>query len=459
MSEEWNEEDEFVDADNAEEATEEVSKTLPEGVMQRITAQAERTNKTVEEVTTRYIEYIKTNHECDDPYSEDEDLLIDWSESAFIVDRSTGSGGGGGETFLGSIIGVGDKKVDRLENLRSMYIKQYTDDPTQMIESGRLGVYTDTSADGKLANWRLHTDQEAQDTDTPTSEAPPFAFRADGKWVTFVSKNGRKAYSSTRMGRYLWFLGNNEKDFMDGKLELWRLDVTDDNADAVYQIGHPCRIKVRLPRENAPDYLKDVLQTNRNFAESIEYTDAFLDDEERHLVHPNMMWMDTSEAFVDSNGKGHGMYVPLAELAEAYDTRSRTFEGRDGQQGRAGPLVFTKGTVSRMSTEPMQSDYDQEGYTFSMSLTNTTLSDEITCWISNAAERGGEPFMAGWGEEAIPYAERSTVLVFGRIGMRVKDGKSTPRMNVYGVYADPRRARRRIGGGDTSVDQFKEGGE
>jgi len=445
MSEEWNEEDEFVDADS----TEEVSQTLPDGVMERINAQAERTNKSVEVVTEQYLNYIKDEFGCENPYEQDEDLLEDWAESCFVVHRSSG-GGGGGVTFLGSIIGIGDKKNDRLENLRALYIREFSNDPAQMIDSGRLGVYTDV--DGK---WRLLTDQEPQDTEQSTEEAPEYAFRADGKWVTFVSKNGRKPYSSTRMGRYLWFLGNEESDFMKGKLELWRLDATNDNADAVYQLGRSCRIKARLPRENAPDFLKDVLETNNNFAESIEYTDTFLDEDDRYVMHPNIYWMDKSEAF----GDGHNMYVPLDGLAEAYDTRSRTFEGRDGKQGRAGPLVFTKGTVCRMSTEPRENEYDQEGYNFSMSLTTTSMSDEITCWISNAAERGGEPFMAGWGEDGIPYAERSTVLVFGRIGMRVADGKSTPRLNVYGVYADPQRARRRVGGGDTSVDQFKGGDE
>ena len=28
-------------------------------------------------------------------------------------------------------------------------------------------------------------------------------------------------------------------------------------------------------------------------------------------------------------------------------------------------------------------------------------------------------------------------------------------MNVYGVYADPRRGRRRVDGGDTGLEQFK----
>ena len=124
MSEEWNEEDEFVDADS----TEEVSQTLPDGVMER-----------VEAVTEQYLNYIKDEFGCENPYEQDEDLLEDWAESCFVVHRSSG-GGGGGVTFLGSIIGIGDKKNDRLENLRALYIREFSNDPAQMIDSGRLGV-------------------------------------------------------------------------------------------------------------------------------------------------------------------------------------------------------------------------------------------------------------------------------------------------------------------------------
>ena len=436
MSEEWKKEDEFE------------VKSLPLGVIERIEAQAKRTKKDVDEVAAAYLSYIKDEFGCDDPYSEDEDLLIDWSESAFVTQRRSGSGSAGSSVaFVGCFVGVGDKKNDRMDWRRRRAIEDFSNDPAQAIESGRLGVY----AKVEPGVWQLHTSGEPVTTDQPTSEPPQYAFKSDGKWVTFVSQQGQRPYPSVRMGRYLYFLGNEENKFVNNSdIELWRVDATDLAADAAYQIGRPCRIQVRLPGEKVSENFKDVLGTNNNFVETIEYTDAFVSEDVRPLLHPNLYW--SSEDF-------HDMYVPLNELAEAYDARSRTFEGRDGSTGTAGPLVFTKGTVSRMSTEPRESEFDQEGFNFSMSLTSTNMTDEVMCWIPFASERGGDPFGAGWGEEAFPYAERSTVLVFGRVGMRVSDGTARPKMNVFGVFADPRRGRRRADGGDTGLDQFKESDE
>lgn len=437
MSEEWNEEDEFVSA----------GKTLPDGVLERIKAQAERTKKSVEETTKQYLDFIKAEWNCDDPYSEDEDLLLDWAESAFVTMRRTGSGASGSTTsFVGCFVGVADKRADRMEWRRRRAIEDFTNDPAQIIESGRLGVYAEQ--DGK---WQLLTSGEPVLTDLSTDQAPEYAFKADGKWVTFVTTMGQRPYPSVRMGRYLYFLGNEEGEFVNnGNISLWRVDATDDAADAEYQIGRPCRIQVRLPGEKVSENFKDVLGTNANFLDTIEYTDTFVNEDVRPLLKPSVFWL---------NSDFHDMYVPIDELGEAYDTRSRSFEGRDGNTGTAGPLVFTKGTVSRMSSEPRESEYDQEGYNYSLSLTHGTLTDDVTGWISFGSARGGDPFSAGWGEESFPYAERSTVLVFGRIGMRVSDGKARPKLNIFGVYADPRRGRRRADGGDTGLDQFKDGDE
>ena len=136
--------------------------------MERIKAQAERTKKSVEEVTETYLSYIKDEFGCDDPYSEDEDLLIDWSESAFVTQRRSGSGSAGtGVAFVGCFVGIGDKKNDRMDWRRRRAIEDFSNDPAQAIESGRLGVYTE--ADGK---WRLLTSGDPVDTDQSTSEPP-----------------------------------------------------------------------------------------------------------------------------------------------------------------------------------------------------------------------------------------------------------------------------------------------
>jgi len=64
-----------------------------------------------------------------------------------------------------------------------------------------------------------------------------------------------------------------------------------------------------------------------------------------------------------------------------------------------------------------------------------------------------DPFTTGGGKE-FPYGEKSTVYVFGRIGMRTVDGLSTPKITAHGIFGDWRRCRQRATGGDTGVGQF-----
>lgn len=423
-------------------------KALPDGVMERITAQAERTKQSVEDVEKEYLEYIAKEFGCDDPYAEDDEtLLIDWTESAFVTMRRSSGGGGDATTFVGCFLGVGEKKNDRMENLRKRNIQDYAKDHAQIIESGRLGAWE--NKDGK---WYLNTSEGQKETDAPVDETPPYAFKADGDWVSFVSKVGKNPYPSIRQGRYMYFLGNEESKFVnEGLLEVWRVDVTNDDADMDIDIGRPVRISVRPPRENAPDSMKDVLGTNSNFSSTLSYTDDFVTEENKPLLNPSNLWL---------NDDYHDLHVPIEELLEAFEAKSRMIEFADGRKVKSGPLVITKGTITRMSTEPRESQYDQEGYNFSMSITSKAYNDdEIMCWIPGAVGNQASPFKAGWDDEKYSFAERSTVLIFGRLKMRVRDGVSSPQINAFGVYGDPLRVRRRATGGDTSVDQFKGGDE
>ena len=115
-----------------------------------------------------------------------------------------------------------------------------------------------------------------------------------------------------------------------------------------------------------------------------------------------------------------------------------------------------------MSSEPRDNQYDEDGRGYSLTLTNSALVSEygvksqsnVMCWIGSACKDLTNPFVAFNGEEAIPYAEKSNVLVCGRIGIKRVDGVDLPSLKVMGVYTEERRIRKRQGGGDTSEGQF-----
>ena len=232
------------------------------------------------------------------------------------------------------------------------------------------------------------------------------------------------------------------------------MDCTDDNRNHEVRVGVPCKIQVRMPTTELNAF-KDILNTNMNFWDTVEYTNDFVDEGVKRYLNPFTYW--TNEDFVDE------MFVDLESLGEAYEANVRTFEGADGRQGKVGPIVFTKGIVNRMSPEGRESEYDESGRSYSLSLTSsklqrvngTGIGSDITVWVSGACNDLSHPFHFEEEDgEKWPYAERSPVLVCGRLAMSSRDGQMIPNIKAMGVFASARRSRRGQRGGNTGSEQF-----
>ena len=423
------------------------NKELPEEVMERLNKHSERTGDSIKDVVKHYEEFIATYHGCDDWTDEDEDLLIDWAEQCFTqLRRGTAGGGANTVNFVGHFIGVDGTKRDRRAGMVSRATREFTLDNKAAVDGGRVGVY---EKEGSF--WRIRTNQGVQETNEPVEEPPTLGFKADNQYICLLGMTTGRPMMPVMFGRHYYFLGNEESKF-ESEILMWRVDGVANSVDMDVKIGEPCRIKVRPPNEDADERFKDVLGTNAGFEESIEYTDDFVDEHERKLLHPHK-FLATSTF--------HEYYTPLESLSDTYNEKVRTFE-INGEEGRAGPIVITKGTVSRLNTEPRESPYDETGRNFVMSLSNVALQSmhgqgrkaEVSCWISGACHDLSSPFIARKGGEEIEWAEKSTVIAIGRIGISVQDGEEVPKLNVFGVYADHRRIRRRQDGGDTSMGQF-----
>jgi hypothetical protein len=65
------------------------------------------------------------------------------------------------------------------------------------------------------------------------------------------------------------------------------------------------------------------------------------------------------------------------------------------------------------------------------------------------------PFSFKDGNTWKPYAERSTVLVFGRLGVRqTEDDGEVPQVTAFGIHAVPRFVVPAADGGNPSTEQF-----
>ena len=425
---------------------------LPSGVVERLTKYAERTKKDIADVTQQFHDYIAKEYLCEDPSSEDEDLLEDWAEQMLVETRTESSGGGGGAyggvPFVGMFVGVEPNSRDRRAGLVKRAKRDFTLDAGAAISSGFVGHFT--KGDGV---WMLNTNNGERRTEFSTDEVPDHSFIADGERICLLTKAGRPKAMSM-IGRNYFFLGAQEAEFTnDNAIQLWRLYCQGEDANMVVRIGAPCRINARPPNENAPEGFKDVLSTSLGIKDDINYTDDFVDKSVRPLLNPFKMWTDLEL---------HGHFAALEDLVEAFESGSRTFT-INGEQGKSGPVVFTKGTVNRLSSEARDSEYDEGGRTYSLSLSSSAMQSmhtnrdlrEVMCWIGSACNDLTNPFVAFEGDEEVPYAENSTVLVCGRIAVKRKDGNDIPNLKVMGVFAHPRRIRRRATGGNTGRGQFE----
>jgi len=427
----WTEQDEYTETSEAP-----ATLALPQGVAQRIVAYAERTNKKADEVKQDYLNYIKEEWGCDNPAEEDDDLLIDWAEQAFVQTRKKTGGGSNTNTWVGCFLGVADRKKDRLQNIVKSNVALFNKDPAEAIGLGRVGVF---EKDGDV--WAIRNKDGLTPLTNSSSEDPPFGIKTGDDWVCLLTRKGLPS-SPVRMGRYAYFLGGEEGDFLNNaNIGLWKVDLTNDNADMNLDIGRPCKISVVPPRDTANEYFKTVLGTYDDFTPN--YTDEFVPEGMRSLLQPKNYWVS----------EDHDMFVHIDQLEEAFESRKERTE-IGGRQVTYGPLIITKGTINSMNTEPRDSEYDPEGFNYNMTL-SSTIAGDIDCWIAGAVGVMCDPFTSGWGEEAFDYAEKSTVFVFGRVGMKDRDGLISPKISVMGIYGDPRRCRKRATGGDTGVGQFE----
>lgn len=434
----WTEKDEYMEEETGNGFANTAETTgLPVGVSQRIVAYAERTNKKAQDVKEEFFAYIKSEYGVEDYTTEPEDILLDWAEQIFVQTRKQTGGGGNSSTWVGCFVGVADRKKDRLQNIVKSNVDMYNKDPAGAIGSGRIGAF---EKDGEV--WAIRNKDGLTPLTNSSSEEPPFGIKVGNDWVCLLTRKGLPS-SSVRMGRYAFFLGGEEGDFVsNGNIGLWKVDLTNENADMNLDIGRPCKISVVPPREGGNEYFKTVLGTYDDFTP--KYTDEFVPEGMRPLLKPSNYW--TSSEF-------HDMFTPIDQLEEAFESKKERTE-IGGRQITYGPLIITKGTVNRMSTEPRDSEYDPEGFNYNMTL-SSTIAGDIDCWIAGAVGVMCDPFTSGWGDDAFDYAEKSTVFVFGRVGMKDRDGLLTPKISVMGVYADPRRCRKRATGGDTGVKQFE----
>lgn len=423
----------------------------PESVTSRLGPYAERTEKSLEEAIREFTEFLEVDYGVNDPKVEDELYLGQWAEQFVIPTRNLGpttGGGGNTVTWVGHIIGIDEYINDMRGKTMEQALSMWEQDSNRALQEKYIGVVT-----AKDNLW--YVNGEATRETIEGGGLPWFGFEHDNKILCLLNRNQTSEFvgqpmAPTSLTRTVYFLGNMEGDAFESNIKEWRINVSGDDMAAHYELHTPCSIQVRAPKDPEKD---NRLYTNRGFSKTVVYGDSFVSEEMKTELQ--------ADRFLP-NDRIHKVYAELDDLMEAYE--SRKIPNPNG--GYYHPFAITKGYVSRMNKEASDSKYDQTGRSYRLSITSLALQArygkdangaEVTVWIPGRVYDDSHPFEYKNNEgEWQPYAERTQVIVYGKIRLSEFNGVTSPSITAYGIYVPPRTARPGATGGDTNLNQFDE---
>lgn len=407
------------------------NKKWPEDVLERLGGYAERLNIKLGEAANQFKDWLKETYEVDNPVSEDPFYLSQWSEQ-FVIETRNFSGGGGNlretETYVGMFIGIEDETRDNRAGMKERALNMFRSNQDRAIDEGVIGILT-----AKEGVWHINGKETKDRVDG--SNLPWYGFEHDDLILCLMNTNGdtRKPMAPTSISRTLYFWGAPEKG---GDIQKWRISLSGKSMDEYYNKWEACKIEVIPPK---PD--RDTLYTNKNFHETLEYTDSWLPEHLRQAFTPERLLI---------NEQMHDEYVDINDLVEAHADRKIT----SASGATINPIVITKGYVGLLNKEAMNSEYDQTGRSYRMSIFRQN-SDDVTIWIPGRMADEEHPFEfknkdGEWQE----YAEKTQVIVVGRLRLRPYNDNMQASISALGIYVPRMTARPAGGRGNTSLDQF-----
>ena len=427
---------------------------LPEEALERLHWYAEQHSTSKDKAIEDFLAYIEEHLGIVNTHEEDDDFLVDAAET-FVVERRVMTGPGSSTTELvGCFVGVEPKIRDKRENVRELALQTAKEDLGAAIEKGIVarafvenGVWMLEKAMGIVASTQ---DRFDEDND------PWFLVRDGGMTLAILQQNPDWARHGEPISPYLYsrtyrFYGNSPDKFEDDIQEL-RIDVSGPTELSVSQavgFGESCRVKVRPQPDNVNQGWEDMWRGVSNFYSQINYTDDFVNEDDREYLKGDLL-MAGMESYISD----------LSDLMDVYRDQSETVAGFDNP---IGPLVCIKGKVTDINQTGYDSEYDPTGINYTMRVSSFSLQREFAndMWRQEVSIRVhgflGQDCHAfdykgrlGWK----PYAVKSTVYIFGRLGLRVVDDGEVPTVRALGIYAPPRLAIPAGEGGNTSLDQF-----
>lgn len=408
----------------------EEDKKWPEDVLERLNGYAERMDIKVGEAANRFKAWLEKEFGVTEPLSEDPFYLSQWSEQ-FVLEKRNESAGRQQDTvnYVGMFIGIEDSERDNRKGMYDKAINMFRTNRDRAIDEGLVGILT-----AKEGRWHINgkqTEDRVQGSDLPW-----YGFEHDDMILCLMaSRNGeRKPVAPTSISRNAYFLGSPETG---GDIKRWAISLQGNAMKADYTKWEACRIQVVAPTKED----QDILYTNRNFHETVEYTDTWLPENLRKAFSADRLLI---------NSKMHPEFADLGDLVEVHGERKRSL----ANGGTLNPIVITKGYVTYLNREHMDSEYDPTGRSYRLSI-YTPGVEPVTVWVSGRMHDEDRVFEyqkvnGDWSY----YDEKTQVIVVGRLRLKPYNNEMQASLSALGIYIPPRTARPAGGTGNTSLEQF-----
>ena len=305
--------------------------------------------------------------------------------------------------------------------------------------------------------WLERKGENMSPTDAKVVEGdlPWFGFEWSGMVLTLLQNNPEWARHNEPIGPHLYqriyyFVGNTPEQIGDD-IKMWRIGVSNTNEapSNTVTIGAPCRIQVRPQPEKVNAGWEAFLNGANTFFDNVVYGDDFVDEEDRHLLQPENFLTAVSNYVAD-----------LSTLNEVFHTKAEHIQGYNP----IGPLVILKGRVTDINAEGWDSEYSTDK-TYPIRIPSfalqrafpSGLGSNISVRLHQHLKEENHGFEYNNGQGWAPYALKSTVIVFGRLGLTKRDDGEYPRLNCLGIYVVPSLAiPAGDGGNNTNLSQFNE---
>jgi len=426
---------------------------LSTDVLERLHWWAELHGKTEDEAKADFLSYCADALGITSVTDEDEDFILDAAETFVVEKRVMTSSGANTSELVGMFLGPEPKVRDKREMQRLTALIAARQNLNEAIQSGKVarafvenGVWMLEKANGVVASTQ---DRFEEGVD------PWFLVRDNGMTLALLQDNPDWARHGEPIGPVLWsrvyrFAGNTKEDLMDD-VQVLRITVTGSDVESVsktVRIGEPCRIKVRERKSVNPGW-EDSYSGANKFFDNIVYTNDFVDEEDRGLLKPET-FMTALDCYVEN----------MVDLMDVYEDKSEHIAGIDN---KVGPLVVIKGRVTDINATGWDSDYDPTGKDYTMRVSSFSLQREfsnnmyrreVSVRVHGHLVQNNHAFDFLSDDGWKPYAVKSTVLIFGRLGLKRNDDGDTPTVKAIGVYAVPRLSIAGGEGGNTSLGQF-----